>query len=194
MKTNLYKTYIKLLAAFFLFTMFAASCGKDPNPVDEPPINGNEEETITTLRLTFTDSTNAGNTFSVTFSDPDGDGGNGPVAFDTIRLDSGKVYNVSTTVSDESKTPAVDLTSEVQTEANDHMLFYKPVGAGISISYQDQDTNNPPLPLGLSTKWRATTVGSGTVQVILKHQPGTKNGTETPGETDIDVTFQARVQ
>jgi hypothetical protein len=37
-------------------------------------------------------------------------------------------------------------------------------------------------------------VGTGTSRVVLKHQVGVKNGTAAPGETDIDVLFQSKIQ
>jgi hypothetical protein len=37
--------------------------------------------------------------------------------------------------------------------------------------------------------------GSGSVTVILKHQPdGLKDGTCAPGETDVELEFQVAVQ
>jgi hypothetical protein len=29
---------------------------------------------------------------------------------------------------------------------------------------------------------------------VLKHQPGSKNGTEAPGETDVELNFYTQVQ
>ena len=36
--------------------------------------------------------------------------------------------------------------------------------------------------------------GSGSLRVILRHQVGTKDGTETPGSTDFDTTFPVTIQ
>jgi len=186
MKTT--KSIIRILFALLLMAGAITGC-EEANP---PPIN--EEELITTMTLTFTDSANSSNVITATFRDTDGDGGNGPTQFDTIRLGAGKTYFTEITLLDETKTPAGVISEDVLEEANDHHFFFHTSGANITATYEDWDTNSPPLPLGLSTKWVTGAASNGTTHVILKHQPEVKDGTEVPGETDIDVTFVTQIQ
>ncbi len=164
----------------------AVSC-KPENP--EP----DESELITTVRMTFKDSTGAAPDTSFLFRDPDGEGGNAPVQFDSIRLENNKTYYTSIALIDESKAPAVDITAEVREEANDHLFIFKPQGITIDIIYEDRDNNTPALPVGLETKWRTSSSGKGAVMIILKHQKGVKNGMEALGDTDIALNFGVAV-
>lgn len=180
--------------AIVLGMLAISGCKKDEDLVETPPPVQNEGEVITTMRVIATDSATNTVAGTFTFRDPDGDGGAGPDIFDTIRLAANKTYLVQLVLLNETVTPADSISNEVLEEANDHMFFFHYSGATIVQSYLDQDTNTPPLGLGLQTKWRTGAASTGTSQVILKHQPGVKDGTETPGETDIDVTFQTIIQ
>lgn len=185
---------IKFITSVFVTIVLYSSCKKDkaPDPQTPPPVN--QGEVITTLKLIFTDSANTSSISAFVFKDADGEGGNGPSIFDTIKIQSNKTYFVSVLLLDETKNPVDTTSNEVLEEANDHLLFFHHNNVNVNTSYIDQDSNNPPLPIGLSTKWKTGNISSGTSQVILKHQPGTKNGSEIPGETDIDVIFPSKVQ
>ncbi|MCB0479376.1 MAG: type 1 periplasmic binding fold superfamily protein [Crocinitomicaceae bacterium] len=162
-------------------TIFFSSCKKAENPDDQ-----NEEETITTVRLNFTDQSNQ-NTFTVEYSDPDGVGGNAPT-IGTINLDSGKVYTVSIEFWNEAETPAENITTEIQTESDEHIVCYEAMNnLMVAFNITDQDANS--LPIGLASEWTVTTYDDGEVKISLKHQPGVKDGTCTPGDTDVEVTF-----
>jgi hypothetical protein len=60
------------------------------------------------------------------------------------------------------------------------------------VAITDKDSKN--LPVGLESTWTTGTSANGALQIILRHQPGVKNGTESPGNTDLDVTFQVKLQ
>jgi hypothetical protein len=172
---------------FFLTTQL--SCKKD-QPLDPVnPVPNNPEELITTLQLIFTDSANPSSVSTFVFKDPDGDGGNAPTQFDTLQLSANKTYFVSILLLDESVSPTDTISNEVAEEANDHQFFFHYNGVNVAMTYLDADTNTPPLPVGLSTQWKTGLAGTGTSQIILKHQPGTKNGNEANGETDVDLLF-----
>ena len=190
MKTTI-KNYIMLAT---LATIIIASCKKDKNEVPTPEPPANEEEVITTIRLLFTDSAGVAPSVTAEYRDPDGDGGNPAVQFDTIHLNANTTYYAEVLLLNETTSPADTISHEVEEEANDHLFIYTPTGINTTISIEDYDTNTPPLPLGLQTKWKTTIPSSGEVQIVLKHQPEVKDGTAAPGETDIDVTFQAIVQ
>lgn len=152
----------------------------------------NPPELITSLVVKFTDSSDVSRTFSAAFRDPDGPGGTPPVKFDTIRLAPFKTYKVSVLLLDETKNPVDSVSEEIWKERNDHQLFFNYNTISINAVYLDADDKG--YPVGLSTKWRTGSAGKGTSQVRLKHQVGVKNGTDIPGETDIDVSFQTTIQ
>jgi hypothetical protein len=180
----------KILTLFAILAVTFNACKKDsdlpklPEPVNEP-------EVITSVKLTFKDSANTANVISFEFKDPDGEGGNQPTRFDTIKLKSNTTYLVNIELYNDILKE--DITSEIEEEKNEHLFVYKPQGANVSISITDSDTNTPPLPVGITSKWKTGAISSGKVNVILKHQPGTKNGTEAPGETDVDLNFETRI-
>lgn len=182
-----------ILASISIATIWTG-CKKDEKSVPTPQPTVNEEELITTMKLVFDDTTSANNDVTAIFNDPDGDGGNAPTQHDTIMLKANTVYHVQIILLDQSKNPADTISNEVEEEANDHHFFFHYSGANITQTYLDKDNNTPPLPLGLLTRWETGLSSTGTSQIILKHQPGVKNGTETPGETDIDVTFQTKIK
>lgn len=188
------KNMKKVMYAAIVIAATVAGCKKDDDQVPVPQPKVNEPEVITTMKLTFTDSANTSNIVTATFKDPDGDGGAGVTIHDTIKLQPNKTYLVDILLLNETTSPADTISNEVAEEANDHHFFFHHAVVSINTIYLDQDSNVPPLPIGLSTKWRTGSIANGTSQVILKHQPGVKDGTEAPGETDIDVTFQTKIQ
>ncbi len=167
------------------------SCKKDKDLQPLPPPVTNAPELITSMKLLFTDSANSANTASAFFNDPDGPGGNPPVQFDTIKLQPNKTYLVTLLLFDQTKNPVDTISKEIWKERDDHQFFFKHTGVNITTYYMDTDSKS--LPVGLSTKWRTGSLSSGTSKITLKHQAGVKNGTETPGETDVEVTFQSKL-
>jgi hypothetical protein len=180
----------KQIIILLFIAMAIQACKKDSDlPTLPEPIN--EPEVITSLSITFTDSANANNVIAAKFIDSDGDGGNQPTTFDTIKLKSNTTYYASLTLFNGILNE--EITPEIEEESNDHLFIFKPVDVALNISITDSDSNTPPLPIGLKSKWLTGNNSNGTVQVILKHQPGIKNGTEAPGDTDVDLSFQTRI-
>lgn len=178
-----------LLIAGFLLLLQA--CKKDDDLVPVPPPVANESEIITTLKITFKDSIGVKPDVTAIFRDTDADGGNAPVQFDSIRLQASTTYLATLEVLDETKTPSVDITSEIIEEANEHLFCFSPTVSGLSIRATDTYGN---FKLGVKSTWLTGTAGSGIVTVKLKHQPGVKNGSCDPGETDIEVNFGTRIK
>jgi hypothetical protein len=180
-KTILTTSIITLSIFGFLFTQ--SSCKKNTPP------NPNEEELITTFQIVFTDSAGIKPSAVATYKDIDGDGGNNPSVFDTIKLQANTTYNASILLLDESKTPIDTISNEVLEEGAEHLFCFTPNNINTTIKATDLDINN--IGIGLSTKW-TTTIGSvGTTQIILRHQPdNTKTGSCSPGSSDIDIIFQ----
>jgi len=186
-----YKFSIKqtLTISAFLFgamLVFNACRKNDPTPP-----NPNEEELITTFKITFTDSAGVQPTFSAQYKDLDGDGGNGPSVFDTIRLKPNTTYLADILLLDESKSPADTISNEVLEEGDEHLFCFEINGVSCAVQRTDSDGT---YEIGLKSKWKTTTTGNGTAQIQLRHQPGTKDGTCKPGSSDIDLLFQFKVQ
>ncbi len=156
-----------------------------------------ENELITTVRLNFTEQgTTTVNTFE--FRDPDGEGGNAPTRFDQIKLKPNTAYNLTVELLDESKTPVVDLTEEIDEKADEHLMVYTATPASLlTYTYGDKDSRN--FPIGLTGTAQTGTAGMGKLKVQLRHQPpvnGTavKNGTAAPGSDDVNLDFELIVE
>lgn len=185
MQKNILTMMVLLIGTFYF-----SSCVNDP----QIP---NEEEVITTLKYTLT-PTNSGTPVVLTFQDLDGDGGTAPT-ISSGTLDSNTTYTGSLELLNEIEQPAEDITSEIQNEAEEHQFFFQSTVDGLTIAYDDQDTNNQPI--GLASTVTTTNTGTGTLTIILRHEPnktaqGVAQGdiTEAGGETDIEVTFEVNVQ
>lgn len=164
-----------------------SGCKKDdPAPEDE-------NELITTVRLKFTDGTNV-QTFQ--WQDPDGDGGKAPT-IQNVALKINKTYKLDVELLDESKMPIVDQTKEITEKKDEHLFVFTPAPANLlTYTYGDKDTKN--FPIGLTGSVKTTAAGTGTLKVVLRHQPpvngmAQKNGTATPGSSDVDITFNVAV-
>lgn len=175
------------LLLFVSALLFAGCRKKDSGPE-------NEGELITTINLKFTPAA-GGATQTFTFRDVDGEGGAAPTSFDEIRLATATAYRLQIELLDESKTPAEDISKEVEEEGDEHQFYFVP-GGGIALTINNLDTDANGLSLGLNSTWTTTTAGTGTVLVVLKHKPGIKAAGDliTVGESDIELTWPIRVQ
>jgi hypothetical protein len=181
-----------LLLALLSLTFSITSCGDD----DPDPIN--EEELITTLIFTLTPTT-GGDPAVFQFKDPDGPGGVAPTIIGG-KLTTGTAYTGSLSVLSESESPAVNIGEEIEEEDEEHQFFFLiSPGLELSFTYGDQDGNGNPL--GLKTNWTAGAPGSGTLKVILRHEPaknaaGVADGdiTLAGGETDIEVEWNVEIE
>lgn len=187
---------------FFVFaaamTLLFAACKKEKN--ETPTENANEE--ITTLKLTFVNAANAADKVVAQWKDMDGPGGNNPV-IDAINLKANTTYNVTTELFDESKTPADTVTHEIKEEGDEHRvfhLFFLNAGASVADSLSnvatvtplDKDANN--LPIGLNITLATKGAFKGFLRTVVRHQPGSKNGTYAPGSTDVLTEFPFEIK
>ena len=182
-----------LLSAFALFIFYLQLNGCGSDDVVNPP-NPNEQELITTLIINLTDSVSLAQT-SFQFDDPDGEGGNPPSRFDTILIEANRTYFAQIILLNKSVTPVDTISNEVLEEGVDHQFFFTTTDVSTVISYADADINGNPI--GLETIWRDGSASNGNIQVVLKHQPGTKSpapGNPAIGETDVQIDFITRVQ
>jgi len=188
------KKFHLLLVSAALSLVFITSCKKDE--LEDPTIP-NEEELITTLNFTLTPD-GGGTPVVLTFQDLDGDGGNPPIIIGGT-LDTNSTYSGSVELLNELEVPAEDITVEVQEEGEEHQFFFPTSLSGINIAYDDMDINDNPI--GIATIISTNEAATGTITVILRHEPnksasGVSSGdiTNAGGETDIEVTFDVEVQ
>lgn len=175
--------------------LFAATACSDDEP--EPT---EEEELITTLKITMVPVGKA-QTVVGTYSDPDGPGGN-QATVNTLRLEANTTYNATVTLFDESKTPAAELTSEIETEADEHELFYQTLD-NLMLAITKTDRDNSQRPVGLKAQIVTSGSSTGKLRITLKHQPNLKVGANEPnreqtgitrGETDVQAEFPVIVE
>ncbi|MDX1903968.1 MAG: hypothetical protein SFU27_07405 [Thermonemataceae bacterium] len=189
------KQIFKPLTMLFLSgVLFLGACKKDdPQPV-------NEQEVITKVTVTFTNTADAADVVNFIYDDEDGTGGNSPIITNgTLRKNSTYAIEVQVTGEDNE-----DITAEISEEANEHQIYFGFSQATMfpTFSYEDADDNNKPI--GLSSK--VTTLngtGGGNLQMILVHEPNkSANSTSSPwiynsnvgGEQDFNVTFNVKIE
>ena len=185
MKTN---TKISLIA-FMAFSLAITSCKKDKKEL--PKVD--EGELITTIKLEFTNTGNPADVKTFIWRDIDGQGGEEPL-IDEIKLLPNTNYKmIVAAVLNETTTPAENITEEIEEENYEHLFVYKPNPAdALAITITDKDIKN--LPVGLKADVRTGAAKTGILNVILRHQVGTKNGTEAPGSSDFDITYKVKIQ
>ncbi|PWH81545.1 type 1 periplasmic binding fold superfamily protein [Algibacter marinivivus] len=182
---------IKLLALLFISTL-AISCSNDDDGHGDD--HDSEEELITTVVYTLTNNADNTDVVTLTFTDLDGEGGadgtydiSGPLTANATYTGGIKLWNAT-------ENPAEDITEEVEGEADEHEFFYSNT-AGLTITKTDVDGNGNPV--GIETTIATGSAATGSITVILKHEP-TKpnNGTSSDagGSTDVEVTFSIEVQ
>lgn len=177
------------IALLLMMTVIVA-CKKD-DVTPETPQPTNDEELITSVKLTFIDENSVQDTVYTNFVDLDGPGGNAPSSFDTIRLVANTNYLVKIEFLDETKNPSVNITEEVLEEASEHIICYDPSNLNVTINRTDSDGT---YELGLTSRWLVGASSTGNTIIRLKHQPGVKNGSCDPGETDVELNFQTIIQ
>ncbi|GAB3574167.1 hypothetical protein GCM10027578_36370 [Spirosoma luteolum] len=171
------------------------SCNRDEQTV--APTDDNEA--ITTATLTLTNKAAPTQVITATI-----DNLNGTADFSkaTLTLKANTTYTGQITLLDKTKTPVVVATDEIREKANEHLFVYTftPAtgsSATLGVTLTDKDTNPAPgpYPIGLATELKTgTATGNGSLRVVLRHQPNVKNGTQTPGSSDLDTQFPVVVQ
>lgn len=152
-----------------------------------------EGELITTVKLKLTRSDGQEQQAiwkDLTPNEPSG------ISVDTLRLDSGFVYSGVVELLDETQNPAKNRTEEIEREKNEHLFVYKQLNPSApalwNLEIQDRDSRN--LPVGLRFTLRTLQRNKARLQVILKHQTkNSKDGTEGPGDVDINVEFPVKI-
>lgn len=172
----------------FVF-IFLNSCRKDPK-IPTP-----EQELITTLLLTLTDTSAPYTSHTFIFRDIDGDGGE-PASTDTIKINANTVYNASLLLLDERNFPADTSTNEIKELNTEHQFFYQSLPDSVITNFKYLDFDDNGKPLGNRFSCKTNNTANGTLRITLRHQPN-KDGanvmnndiTNADGETDIEVEF-----
>lgn len=184
----------ELMQVLLIAGALLAGCKRDEDetPVPSPPPPANEEELITTVVLTFTDTENAADVYELRYTDLDGPGGADPV-LNAVPLPAGRSYALAVRFLNETESPAEEITTEVANEGAEHQVFFQVNGAPLTISYSDTDVNG--RPIGLANMAITGAPGTGSLTVTLRHEPqkdaaGVSAGdiTNAGGETDVETT------
>lgn len=177
-----------------LAVLLLASCNDDDDPQPEEV-----PETITLTVLTFTPA-NGGAALVYQAEDEDGEGP-GDIIAEDITLNANTTYNLTVNFYNgllEETDEEYDITEEVEEEGDEHQIFFEWNPATLidgQHAYNDEDENG--LPIGLSTTLTTGDTGqSGSLKVVLKHQPGIKSANSgiNDGESDVEVTFDVMLQ
>ncbi len=180
MNTHLLKIgFLTLL----LVALVATSCRKDDDT---------ENEVLTTVVVHLK---SADGTFDkrFTWDDPDGDGGLPPTVEDIV-LAPNREYEAKVSFYDRSKSPEVDVTKEIEAESDSHLLVYS-ISSALNLTITPLDMDSKGYPFRLRTRWTTGAVSTGSVRVVLRHNPRKQlpNLDET-GSVDADVEFPVRIQ
>lgn len=174
----------------FACVLAVSGCKKDDDELPE----ADENELITKVSLRFTNTADATDVVTVTWADPDGDGGASP-AIGTLSLKPNASYTfevsevLNETAQEEDER---NILNEIKEESDEHLWVYKPAGVNLTITRTDRDENN--IEIGLRGTAVTGAGSAGTLKATLRHQPGEKNGTEAPGSTDFEATFPVTIQ
>lgn len=199
-----FKKHLFLYTAISLLLILPGCENNDPQKEDVP-------EMITKVTLTFTPATGAA--IVATATDPDGEGVQSIKTDGAIALKKSTTYTLSINLINGLAKPTdeqYDVTKEVEDEGDEHMFFFGWTGNAFSqpkgdgnidlradpVDYTSVDSRG--LPLGLTTTWKTSDIATqgATFRVLLKHQPGLKTAASTSndGETDLDVSFDLKVE
>jgi len=176
--------------------IIAYSCNRNAR-IPEPII---PQEQITSVILTFADEKWPFITQYFLWEDLDGFGGKSPI-IDTIRLDSGTIYNVSALLIDKSKSVYDTISYEIKSKAEIHQFFYE-LGGNLKdkviIIRKDKDQNKLPLGLEFSIntygfQGMSMQVFSG-LNMVLSHYDGIPKTDARSPESDLDITFPLTIK
>jgi len=190
MNTSIYKIAASAILTAILFT----SCGKNNDAI---PV---EQELITTIKLTLTNTANASDVHTYTYKVENGFNNTTPgtVIADTLQMAANAAYTTSVQVLNEKSNPVENTTDEILSEQTVHLFLYNslPVFGAGSVAFTNGNTDTNSKPFNLTGTLTAGSAGKGLLKLYLIHEPANKNGTtpdEAGGETDVASEFPVRV-
>lgn len=171
-----------------LFLVGLAGCDASPGDL-------NDQELITQVRLTFTNTADAADVVVITASDPDGDGAGLTFSPASAVLRPGATYDGTITLDDTVNGESI--TEEIEEEADEHLLHYafSPSAAGtVTLTDRESDyggTRDLPVGLTFRAEVASSASGAGTLNAILYHfdEAPKTSGTATSDEIDVDIDF-----
>ncbi|WP_298880273.1 type 1 periplasmic binding fold superfamily protein [uncultured Polaribacter sp.] len=180
---------IKLLTVLFISTFAFTACSNDDDH-DEDHEHG--KELITTVTYTLT---NGSDIVTLTYQDLDGEGGNVGTYNVSGPLTASTTYTGVLKLENETEDPAENITEEIEEEGDEHEFFFASSVTGLTITKTDVDADGNPL--GIETSLTTSAASSGTLTIVLKHEPtkpndGTVDG--SGGSAEVDITFNISVQ
>lgn len=182
------KYTLKLVAVLFISSFILSSCSDDHDDDD----HGSDEELITTVNYTLR---NGNDIVTLKFLDLDGEGGTDGTYTVSGALTANTTYTGEVELLNETESPAEDITDEVKTEGDEHEFFYSSSVTGITVTKTDADGNGNPI--GIESTLTTGSAGTGTLTIILKHEPTKPNdgsSTGAGGSSDVEVIFNISVQ
>ena len=117
---------------------------------------------------------------------------NPPSYVDTIRLKAGSAYAIKVILNNELN-PLQNMTDTIEARGDNHLMLYN-IDPTELFSLRIIDKDSKGLPIGLMSTWTTTDTTNGWLRMILRQQPGNKNGTQTPGITDFEADFPVVVR
>ena len=184
-----------MIYRIFIFSalLLSISCSSD----DDTSIP-NQEEEITTLTYTLVYKSD---TVEFISNDTDGEGGNDAIITIKGTLKSNTTYNGIVKVENTMDTLSIiDITEEVQEEADEHQFFYQENINDLTISYNNDDVDENGNPIGIKTILTTGNAGSGSLTITLIHQPNKtaegiqiNNMDNVGGSTDVQATFNVEI-
>lgn len=182
------------IVALLLSATFTACKKDDKNPAPD------EQELITTIKLTLVNTTNATDVKTYTYKVENGFGSTSPgtVVADTLKLQPGAAYRTSIVVLNEKANPVEDITNEIISEKDEHLFLLNSApgtGAG-SVAFSNGAADGNGKPFNITGTLTAGAAGRGNLNLYLMHQPTDKNGA-TPaasgGETDVAAIYPVSI-
>lgn len=149
-------------------------------------------EPITTLKVVAQNlTTNKVDTFLYENFHEHQTGSYPPGYVDTIKLAAKTSYFIQVVLINDLSHQ--DMTDTIIAKADSHLMTYNIDPSGLlKVKIQDKDSKG--LPLGMISNWSTADSTNGWLRLILRHQQGNKNGTETPGTTDFEADFPIAIR
>ena len=217
-----FRKMIPVLLTGGLMALVLNSCDKEEQVV--APSIDNEALTTVQLKLTnVDDASDTTSAQWEQLLDSNGNPEPVDVSKANLTLKANTTYSAEIVILDKSQDPVFNVSDEIKERANYHIFFFQPLPTNeplvipaptdgdvypapiptpvpdgdplnLSVTITDQDTNNPPLPVGLESKFETGAASTGWLRVVLRHQPNVKDGTYAPGSTDLDVGFNVTIR
>ncbi len=188
------KNTLKFALVLLMGTAIATGCKKDKDDPAAPAPPVNENEVITDLYLHFTGAGSTPYTWHASTTNGLGVGTGLEIHADTLPANG--LLQATMLLLNRSVTPVDTISHEVFEEGTLHQFFFLPNGVNATFTYADQDANGHPI--GLQSEWHLGAASTGTIKVVLRHEPdksaaGVNSGdiTNAGGSTDLEVEFPA---